>query len=167
MTQSGFTRAQNYVTTNRFYVEMIPDSTIVACFTECSGLSIKVDYETYMEGGDNQQQRIFLKHRSISEVTFKRGVTEDLSFWNWINATKDRRRNIRILTFNQAGETRQCWTLIGAVPVNWRAPSLQADGAQTAIEELVVACEGLTVSASGGGSATTVSRDKTGVFPSS
>jgi phage tail-like protein len=167
MSQSGFARANSYITTNRFYIEMIPDSSIVACFTECSGLSIKVDYETYMEGGDNEQQRIFLKHRSVSEVTFKRGMTDELSFWNWITATTDRRRNIRVLTFNQAGETRQCWTLIGAVPVNWRAPSLQADGTQVAIEELAIACEGLSVSATGGGAATTVSRGSTGLFPSS
>lgn len=167
MSQSGFPRAGNYVTSNRFYIEMMPDASIVACFTECSGLSIKVDYETYMEGGDNEQQRIFLKHRSISEVTFKRGVTEDLSFWQWITATTNRRRNIRVLTFNQAGETRQCWTLIGAVPVSWRAPSLQADSSQAAIEELTVACEGLTVAASGGGTATTVTRGATGQFPSS
>ena len=167
MTNSGFTRAASYVTTNHFYVEMSPDSTIVACFTECTGLSAKVKYDTYFEGGNNTQQRILLGHTEFSEVTLKRGVTNDLSFWSWFTATRSRRRNVRILLFNQAGETRQCWTLIGAVPVSWQAPSLQADGNTVAIEELSLAIEGLTVATSGGGAATVVARDSAnGSFPS-
>ncbi len=168
MTTSGFTRAASYVTANHFYVEMSPDSTIVACFTECSGLSAKVNFETYFEGGNNSQQKIFLGHTSFSEITLKRGVTDDLSFWTWFTATTSRRRNIRILLFNQAGETRQCWSLIGAVPVSWQAPSLQADGSNVAIEELTLAIEGMTVATTGGGAATVVTRDATnGSFPSS
>ena len=168
MTTSGFTRAESYVTTNHFYVELSTDSTIVACFTECTGLSAKVNYETYFEGGNNNQQKILLGHTSFSEVTFKHGVTNDISFWSWFTATTSRRRNIRILLFNQAGETRQCWTLIGAIPVSWQAPSLQADGNSVAIEELTLAIEGLTVATTGSGSATVVSRDATnGSFPSS
>jgi len=168
MTTSGFTRAASYVTANHFYVEMSPDSTIVACFTECSGLSAKVNFETYFEGGNNDQQKIFLGHASFSEITLKRGVTDDLSFWTWFTATTSRRRNIRILLFNQAGETRQCWSLIGAVPVSWQAPSLQADGSNVAIEELTLAIEGMTVATTGGGAATVVTRDATnGSFPSS
>jgi len=166
---SGFPRAASYVTTNHFYVEMSTDSSIVACFTECSGLSAKVKYDTYYEGGNNTQQKIFLNHTELSEVTLKRGVTNDLSFWTWFTATSSRRRrNIRILLFNQAGETRQCWTLIGAVPVSWQAPSFQADGNAVAIEELSLAIEGLTVATSGGGAATAVTRNSlSGSFPSS
>ena len=167
MTVSGFPRAESYVTNNHFYVEMSPESTIVACFTECSGLSAQVKNDVYFEGGNNSQQRVFLGHTSFGEVTLKRGVTNDLSFWTWFSAKTARRRNIRILLFNQAGETRQCWTLIGAVPTAWRAPSLQASGNNVAIEELTLAIEGLTVAATGSGVATVVTRDASGSFPSS
>ena len=101
---SRFARAESYVTTNHFYVEMLPTATIVAGFTECSGLSAKVDVETFSEGGVNDQQRILLKQTSFTEVTLKHGVTNDLSFWSWFTATTNRRRNIRILLFNQAGD---------------------------------------------------------------
>jgi hypothetical protein len=57
--------------------------------------------------------------------------------------------------------------LIGAVPVGWTAPSLQADGNAVAIEELKIAFEGLTVAFEGGGIATVVARDSSGSFPSS
>ena len=150
------THGLNYITANRFYVEIESNGLISASFSECSGLNIKINYQTEFEGGVNNQQRIILGNTQISEVTLKRGLTNDLVFWGWASRMltqlepNDRnvnpaRRNINILLFNQAGETIQCWTLIGAVPVAWQAPSLQADATTVAIEELTLACEGLKV----------------------
>lgn len=148
------THGLNYITANRFYVEMEQSSAISACFTECSGLSVKVNYDTYFEGGVNNQQRIILGNAQFSEVSLKRGLTNDAEFWAWASRMltqldgkqgSPHRRNINILLFNQAGETIQCWTLIGAVPVGWTAPPLQADATTVAIEELVLAFEGLKV----------------------
>ena len=163
----------NYVTANRFYVEI--ESQITACFSECSGLGVQVEKETYLEGGVNGQQRIFLKQAKFNDVTLKRGITNDLVFWNWVsqilNPGKKERRNVNILVFNQAGITMQCWTLIGAIPVGWKAPSLQANSNTAAIEELTLAYEGLKIvnklDAKAGGASTNVKRNKkTGDFPS-
>jgi phage tail-like protein len=166
----------NYVTSNRFYIEI--ESTLTACFTECSGLGMQIKKETFMEGGVNDQQRIILGQTEFTDVTLKRGITSDLLFWNWISkiltprssgsATSEHRRNVNILTFNQAGETMQCWTLIGAVPLAWRAPALTADSSSVAIEELTLAYEGLkVVASSGGGGATMLTgRGTSGYFAS-
>ena len=139
------TNELNYVTANRFYVEIA--SKITASFTECSGLGMTIDKDVYFEGGVNDQQRIFLKQTKFNDVTLKRGITDDLTFWGWIhevlNTTVKKRLNVNILLFNQAGETMQTWTLIGAIPVGWKAPSLQADAKTVAIEELTLAYEGL------------------------
>src|SRR4028119_341981 len=149
------THQLNYVTANRFYVGL--ESEISASFSECSGLSVKVKTETYFEGGVNDQQRIFLGQPQFSEVTLKRGITDDFAFWEWISQIltpgKKERRNVNISVFNQAGETMQCWTLIGAVPVGWKAPSLQANSNTVAIEELTLAYEGLKIAKSEGGGA--------------
>ena len=166
----------NYVTSNRFYIEI--ESTITACFSECSGLGMQIKKETFMEGGVNDQQRIILGQTEFTDVTLKRGITSDLLFWTWISkiltprnsgtATSNHRRNVNILTFNQAGETMQCWTLIGAVPLAWKAPSLAANSSSVAIEELTLAYEGLKVVAnSGGGGATMLTgRGPSGYFSS-
>lgn len=155
MTNGNDTRALNYVTANRFYVEIEDRRYISACFSECTGLSAKTNYETYLEGGVNRQQRIFLGHTTFSEVTLKRGIANDMVFLGWASRmltglepadnrdVNPKRRNVNILLFNQAGETVQCWTLIGAVPVGWQAPALQADATNVAIEELTLAYEGL------------------------
>lgn len=161
-------RNPNFLTTNRFYVEM--DSDLKASFSECSGLDVQIDKETYFEGGVNEQQRIFLKQAKFNDLTLKRGMSDDLTFWDWINKVletgKAERRNINILTFNQAGETIQAWTLLGAVPVGWKTPSLQADSTSVAIEELTLAYEGLKVAAKteGGGISAPLARTKSGYF---
>jgi phage tail-like protein len=141
------TREHNYVTANRFYIEI--GSSIAASFSECSGLDVQIEKETYFEGGVNDQQRIFLKQTKFGDVTLKRGITDDVTFWQWLKKFlgpgKKERRNVTILVFNQAGETMQAWTLVGAVPVSWKTPSLQASSSTVAIEELTLAYEGLKV----------------------
>lgn len=160
--------ALNYVTANRFYVEI--GGSISACFTECSGLGVTIEPEKILEGGVNDQQRILLGPAKFSDVTLKRGVTNDLTFWEWISKAlggTGARRNVNILVFNQAGETMQSWTLIGAVPISWKAPSLTADSSTVAVEELVLAYEGLKIAKSGGGGASPLSeRDGSGFFSS-
>jgi len=174
-------RELNYVTSNRFYVEM--ESQITASFSECQGLGVKIKYERQPEGGVNDQQRILLGQPEFSDVTLKRGVSDDLVFLDWLSKilpglidrsldnrlprdqainqeSKVLRRNINILVFNQAGETMQCWTLIGAVPVGWKAPSLQANSNTVAIEELTLAYEGMKVYSSGSGQSINVARRK-------
>lgn len=175
----------NYVTANRFYVEM--ESNITASFSECSGLGVKVKKETIFEGGLNNQQRVVLGQSEFSDVVLKRGLTDNTTFWEWVNQTissdqkqsagnvgirngsskQERRRNVNILLFNQAGETMQCWTLIGAVPIGWKAPALQATSNTVAIEELTLAYEGLRIAKSGGGGANSPGeRDKLGFHSS-
>jgi phage tail-like protein len=152
----------NYVTANRFYVEM--DTEIKASFSECQGLSVRFKKETFSEGGANDQQRVLIGPAEFGDVTLKRGLTNDLTFLKWINSwlmpqlidgnrpeRPHSRRNINILVFNQAGETMQCWTLIGAVPIGWKAPSLQANSNNGAIEELTLAHEGIKVFRTGSG----------------
>lgn len=174
--RSTASNAADYVTSNRFYVEI--ESKLAACFTECGGLGVQIKKETVAEGGLNDQQRILLGAPEFSDVTLKRGLSGNQVFWDWLSALfqprtsgtglNQYRRNINILVFNQAGQTQQCWTLIGAVPVGWQAPSLQADGSAVAIEELTLAYEGLNVIFGGGGGGATMlkNRSDTGYFAS-
>jgi phage tail-like protein len=177
MSKNGVvTHELNYVTTNRFYVEI--ESQITASFTECDGLGVQVKKEVLFEGGVNEQQRILLGPSEFSDVTLKRGLSDDPVFWDWIKplfeqrnsdqALEKHRRNINILVFNQAGETMQCWTLIGAVPIGWKSPSLQAEGSSIAIEELTLAYEGVNVAfkSGGGGASILQGRDQSGYFAS-
>jgi phage tail-like protein len=167
-TNGNISHELNYVTTNRFYLEI--DSTIAASFNESTGLSVQIKKDVYHEGGINDQQRIFLGQAEFGDVTLKRGITDHPGFWNWINQVFSEggataRRNVNILVFNQAGETMMSWTLIGAIPVAWKTPTLQADGNAVAIEEITLAYEGLQVGQDKGGG-NIVTRTKSGFFQS-
>lgn len=160
---------QNYITVNRFYIEM--ENTISASFSECSGFGATLQKESYLEGGLNDQQRVFIGHTEFDDITLKRGMTDNTLFWEWMLITMSNpirnRRNINILMFNQAGETMQAWTLIGAIPISWKAPGLQAEGSSVAIEELTLAYEGLQVAirpVGSGGASLNKSRDSLGYF---
>ncbi|PSN76556.1 phage tail protein [filamentous cyanobacterium CCP4] len=161
-------RELNYVIADRFYVEM--EGTLTAAFNECSGLGVQLKREAFIEGGVNDQQRILIGQPEFSDLALKRGITNNLVFWTWLNdiltGKTNCRRTINILLFNQAGETMQCWTVIGAIPVSWKAPPLQADGNTVAIEELTLAYEGLQInqSQSGGSQSLSKGRTPTGYF---
>jgi phage tail-like protein len=159
----------NFVTTNRFYVEIGKE--IAASFTECSGLGVQIKKNVFHEGGVNDQQRVYLGQTDFTDITLKRGITNHPGFWNWLNELFDEtkateRKNVNILLFDRSGETMMSWTLIGAIPVGWKTPTLQADGNAVAIEELTIAYEGLTIFKEGGGGNTVVRNPKTGFFPS-
>lgn len=159
----------NFVTTNRFYVE-IKDG-IAASFTECSGLGVQIKKNVFREGGVNDQQRIYLGQAEFTDVTLKRGITNHPGFWNWLNQVFDEtkateRKNVNILLFDRSGETMMSWTLIGAIPVGWKTPALQADGNAVAIEELTIAYEGLKVGKAKGGGNPVARLEKDGSFPS-
>ncbi|MFB2769531.1 phage tail protein [Pelatocladus sp. BLCC-F211] len=159
----------NFVTTNRFYVEIKGE--IAASFTECTGLSVQIKKNILYEGGVNDQQRIYLGQTEFADVTLKRGITDHPGFWIWMNEVFDEkkavsRRNVNILIFNQAGKTMMSWTLIGAIPIAWKTPGLQADGNAVAIEELTLAYEGLKIGKQEGGGNTTNRIPKTGFFES-
>jgi phage tail-like protein len=160
----------NFVTTNRFYVEIKGE--IAASFTECGGLGIQIKKNVFREGGVNNQQRIYLGQTEFTDVTLKRGITDHPGFWNWLNQLFDEtkiteRKNVNILLFDRSGETMMSWTLVGAIPVGWKTPPLQADGNAVAIEELTIAYEGLTMGQqTGGGNPVRLRDPKSGFFDS-
>lgn len=159
----------SFVTTNRFYVEI--GAEIAASFTECGGLGIQIKKNVFHEGGVNDRQRIYLGQTDFTDVTLKRGLTDHPGFWNWLNTVFDEkksteRKNVNILLFDRAGKTMMSWTLIGAIPVGWKTPALQADGNAVAIEELTIAYEGLKIGKEGGGGNSVKRSENNGSFPS-
>jgi phage tail-like protein len=155
---------KNYVTTNRFFVEI--GRMKVAAFSECSGVSVDIEKEVYLEGGVNDQQRISLGQTRFSDITLRKGMTNDETFAKWLSEIfegKNKRRNVNVIAYNQAGETMKSWALIGAIPVGWKLPDLAADGNMVAVEELTLAFEGLKMRSRGFGGES-VTRGDDGFF---
>lgn len=108
------------------------DGVIRAGFREASGL--------------DAEPRIHGLHK-YSNITLKRGVTDDHSLWDWHKeaaAAKTQRKNGSIILTDESGEEKARWNFVNAWPAKWTGPSFNADANEVAIETLEIVHEGVT-----------------------
>ena len=120
-------------------------------FTEVRGLEVSIDVVEYRPGDSkgNTEQKLPGMYK-VSDVTLKRGLTRDLSLWNWINSAMNGNLNrtaVDITLLDQADNPVLVWRLRNAWPRKWTGPSLNAGSSEVANEELELAYEGLEISA--------------------
>jgi len=123
-----------------------------ASFSEVRGLEVSIDVVDYRPGDAklNTEQKLPGLYK-VSDVTLKRGLTRDLSLWNWINGGLSgniTRTAVVITLLDQADNAVLAWRLRNAWPRKWCGPVLNAGSSEVAIEELELAHEGLELSAS-------------------
>lgn len=129
-------------TAGKFQVEI--QGVTSASFREMQGLTAR-QVADYRAG--NAATNTPLKVTGLnkySNVTLKRGVTHDLSLWNWINGVMSGNVHPATVVINLLDEADNPvlhWRLGNARPRKWSGPVLNAGPAQIAIEELVLAYE--------------------------
>ena len=119
---------------------------IVGGFSDVSGLSAEIMIAEYRAGNDpqNHVSKIAGMHK-FENVTLKRGVIDSTSFFEWMEQTwhtgPKAKRTIRIILQNEEHTDIQQWTLRGAVPTKYTAPTLAAQGGESAVavEEISLA----------------------------
>jgi phage tail-like protein len=116
-------------------------------FLEVTGIEASVAIIDYREGGDpaSAPQKLPGEAR-FTTLTLKRGLTADLSLWNWMRQTLEgnvSRRNISIVLLNAGNEDVMRFNFINAWPAKWEGPALKGDANEIAIETLEIAHEGL------------------------
>jgi phage tail-like protein len=131
--------------TGRFLVEI--GSEVVAHFQECSGLTREVEVFEYLEGGNNEFAHKLPGRVKYSNITLKRGLTDNAQFASWRPKIEGgkltvERKNISIILFNHKGTTVKTWDVTRAYPVKWSGPDLRSSSMEIAIETLELAHEG-------------------------
>jgi phage tail-like protein len=117
-------------------------------FSDVSGLAAEIMIAEYRAGNDpqNHVSKIAGMHK-FENVTLKRGVIDSTMFFEWMEQTwhsgPGARRNIRIILQNEEHTPVQQWTLRNAVPTKYTAPTLAAQGGESAVavEEISLAYE--------------------------
>lgn len=117
-------------------------------FTEVTGLSSENEIVEYRDGNDPNLVRKLPGRLSFGDVTLKRGILGDTSLWQWrrmveVGDIADARSNGKI-TLLDRGTPVATWHLTNAWPAKISGPELNAEGNDVAIEELVLAHEGLS-----------------------
>jgi phage tail-like protein len=128
-----------------FRVEI--DGIVVAVFSKCRGLSSETEVVEYREGGD-QRIRKLPGITKFSNITLKRGITQDRTLWEWrqtvVNGRVERRNGSVILLDTAHSEVAR-WNFFDAWPAKWEGPDLDARSSDVCIETLELAPRGLRV----------------------
>ncbi len=116
-------------------------------FSQVQGLEVSIDVVEYRAGDSklNTEQKLPGLAKT-TDVTLKRGLTRDLSVWNWINSAISgnvNRTNVTVTLLDQTEQPVLVWRLHNAWPCKWTGPALNAGSSDVAMEELVLVYEGL------------------------
>lgn len=126
-----------------FRVEI--DSTSVASFRECSGLTASTDAVDYREGTDVPLSvRKLTGLRKFTNITLKRGFTLNEDLWKWyknvLNGIPDRRNGAVILQDEEHND-RLRWNFTNAWISKWEGATMNATSNDVAIESIEITPE--------------------------
>jgi phage tail-like protein len=126
-----------------FRIEL--DNTSVASFREATGLSLNTDPVDYREGTD-----VWLSVRKLpglrkySNLTLKRGITQNEDLWNWykniLNGVDDRRNGAIVLQDEQHTDVMR-WNFQNGWICKWEGASLNATSNDVVIETIEICHE--------------------------
>jgi phage tail-like protein len=132
-----------------FNFELEIDRLETGAFSEVSGLTAEGDAVDYREGTDRQHNvRKLTGLRKYSNITLKRGYTNNNQLWEWytniLNGVPDR-RNVTITLKNEARTAVLRWHVENAWVNKIEGPSFKASGNEVAMESVEIVHEGLTM----------------------
>ena len=132
-----------------FNFQLVIDNVPRGAFSEASGLTAEGDAVDYREGTDPQQNvRKLPGLRKYSNITLKRGYTQDGSLWDWYNKIANGepdRRDVTIVLMNEARQPVLQWHAENAWVNKIEGPSFKAAGNEIAMETVELVHEGLTM----------------------
>ena len=125
-------QAEPLLGTSDFRVRIGRDEVAVAQVTQLS-------LETHVEEPD--------RRHSFATVVLRRALSRSTDFYDWRRAVadgRDDRRSVSLeLLDGPGGSPVNTWRLVGARPVRWSGPSLDALASEVACEELELAFDDL------------------------
>ena len=122
----------------------------VAAFSEVSGFDASIDVIEYREGTDTiNSARKMPGLTKYGNVTLKWGMTENMSFYEWVSAisdgskgsAEDRVTDITIYLQDDAHNDIANWTLFSAWPCKYTAPDFNASSSEISFESVELAFE--------------------------
>ena len=126
-----------------FIVEI--DETDVAGFSEAGGLSFNVDTVDYREGADLPLHvRKLTGLRKFSNITLKRGLTDNKQLWDWYKDVlngKTERRNGAIVLRDEDHQAVARWNFENGFICKWEGQNFNATSNDVFIESIEICVE--------------------------
>ena len=122
-------------------------------FSDVSGIGTELTVAEYRNGNEkeNHVRKVAGVHK-VSDVTCKRGIVNSKSLFDWIAQARvagpAAQKTVTITLLDEAQTPVQSWVLRGVIPMKYTGPTLAGKGGgDVAMEELVLAAEGLVIEA--------------------
>jgi phage tail-like protein len=131
-----------------FLIEL--DGLTVAGFTEVGGIDTESDVIEYRNGNDEATVRKLPGLRKYSNITLKRGYTENLELWGWRKTTEDgqtERRDGVIILLDEARQPVLRWIFRQGWISKYEGAALNSTTNEAAIESIEIAHEGIVMEA--------------------
>lgn len=125
----------------------LDERSIEASFQEVSGLGLELNVAEYRAGNYRENAPIKVNTTyKVPDITCKRGIIGRLDLYEWVDAVREGTPNqLKTVTVKLMAEDRDTevmrWKLIGARPMKYTGPTLNGNGTDLALEELVLASE--------------------------
>ena len=121
---------------------------IQAAFVDVSGIGVEITPIEYRTGAESATVRKLPGLSKFSNVAFKRGITGDLRFWQWMRQTMHgdvQRATVTVVLLNEEREPVLQYQLSNAWPVKLEGPTLNAATNDVAVELMEICHEGLDI----------------------
>jgi len=134
----------------QFRVEVSGKTQCVGYFTEISGVGSEneiVEHKAVVDGKEIIQK--IPGRLKWSDVTLKRGITQDMSFWEWRQLVidgkvGDARASVSIVMLDRDYNDVSRWEFTRAWPSKLSGPTFKSDSNELGVEELAIVHEGMT-----------------------
>lgn len=136
-----------------FTVTFDSSEDLLGGFSDVSGIGTELTVAEYRNGNDkeNHVRKVAGIHK-VGDVTLKRGILNSKKLFDWIKDARTKgpaaQKNVTITLRDEAQAPVQSWQLRGVIPMKYTGPTLAGKGGgDVAMEELVLAAEGMEIDA--------------------
>lgn len=109
-------------------------------FQEVSGLSVDLETESYVEGGENRFTHQLPTRTKYADLTLKRGLVTGSGVVSWCqNALENfifQPVNLTVSLLNASHVPLASWYVVGAIPKRWEISGFNAEQNSAVIETL-------------------------------
>jgi phage tail-like protein len=109
-------------------------------FQEVSGLSVEVEMESYVEGGENRFTHQLPTRTRYADLSLKRGLVRDSALVKWcrdaIENFSFKPVSLTVSLLDSEHTPLVSWQVQGAVPKRWEVSAFNAEQNSIAIETL-------------------------------
>lgn len=109
-------------------------------FQEVSGLSVSLETEDFIEGGENRNIFSLPVRTTYADLELKRGIVSNSGITKWIQkGVRDFEfypANLIITLMNESHQPLTTWNVVNAIPIEWTIGSLNAMESGILIESI-------------------------------